>query len=370
MAEKLFNLVSFSGDKLFNGSVNIDWFLSDSIKSDAASKAFVFHGPKYHGVRQEDVGAEHGHKLIDTASFSYFIARRCFGLEEQPFTLAIAGYGSGKSHLGLTLSNVFSSPNGFVAKEVISSMEKIDAEIGKNFKSILKANNKPCLVVALNGMQKFGLSAEITRQILCRLKKDGLDVSQLEGLKPRFKIAISSVRIFGQLQREKEELLKETQQSSIEEIIDKLEQHDDEVYASVHKFLECRGLPIQVASGESVKDIIDLVSREYCGSDKHYSSLVIFFDEFGKYVELTAEQSYLTGSGVLQELFEGVQANSERACFVGFIQFELPAYLQRVSPKNQAEIQRYITTDIPHIFFQNYSFFTQQPYISQLSLPK
>ena len=90
MADNLFDIVSFRGDKLFNGAVNIEWFRSDSSKAKFASDSFVFHGPEYHGVSQKDVGVGHGHKLIDTANFTRAIVRRCYGLEDQPFTLAIA----------------------------------------------------------------------------------------------------------------------------------------------------------------------------------------------------------------------------------------------------------------------------------------
>ena len=95
------DIVRFRGDKLFNGAVNIDWYITDSVKSKLASEAFVFHGPAYHGISPDEVGYNHGHKLIDTASFTKTIVRRSYGLEDVPFTLAIAGYGTGKSYLVL-----------------------------------------------------------------------------------------------------------------------------------------------------------------------------------------------------------------------------------------------------------------------------
>jgi len=54
-------------------------------------------------------------------------------------------------------------------------------------------------------------------------------------------------------------------------------------------------------------------------------------------------RSQIAGSGVLQDLFEGIQANSGSACFIGFIQFELNAYVQRVAPEYKNEILRYVT---------------------------
>jgi hypothetical protein len=149
MPERLKDIVRFRGDRLFNGAVSINWFKSDESKSLDASNAFVFHGPGYHGVSQEDIGTAHGHSLKDTAGFSLSVARRCYGLEDVPFTLAIAGYGTGKSHLGLTLANLFSNPDSQPSLNILSAIERADSDIGQDLKFILQEYSKPCLVVAL-----------------------------------------------------------------------------------------------------------------------------------------------------------------------------------------------------------------------------
>ncbi|RLB74094.1 MAG: hypothetical protein DRH03_02155, partial [Deltaproteobacteria bacterium] len=66
----LHDIIKFRGDRLFNGAVSIDWFLTDGEKRRKAAESFVFHGPKYHGVTQDDIGHAHGHRLQDTASFA------------------------------------------------------------------------------------------------------------------------------------------------------------------------------------------------------------------------------------------------------------------------------------------------------------
>ena len=90
MSKLLNDIVQFRGDKLFNGAVSIDWLECDEAKALAASSSFVFHGPAYHGVSQDDIGTSHGHRLQDTASFAKTVFRRCYRVEDQPFTLAIA----------------------------------------------------------------------------------------------------------------------------------------------------------------------------------------------------------------------------------------------------------------------------------------
>jgi len=99
MTDLLRDIVKFRSDRLFNGAVNIGWLESDDARTRAAASAFVFHGPAYHGVSQADIGAAHKHRLQDTANFARSLIRRSYGIEDQPFTLAIAGYGTGKSHL-------------------------------------------------------------------------------------------------------------------------------------------------------------------------------------------------------------------------------------------------------------------------------
>ena len=149
---KLNDIVKFRGDRLFNGAVNIDWYLSDPAKALEAGKAFVFHGPGYHGVSQDEVGFDHGHSLIDTASIAKTILKRSYGFEDVPFTLAIAGYGTGKSHLGVTMAELLSEPQSETSTEIIDRLEAADKQIGTEIQVMINEIDKPCLVVALNGL--------------------------------------------------------------------------------------------------------------------------------------------------------------------------------------------------------------------------
>lgn len=341
MPQRLSDIVRFRGDRLFNGAVSINWFGTDLARCRAASEAFVFHGPQYHGVQQQDVGTGHGHKLMDTASFARAVVRRCYGQEDQPFTLAIAGYGTGKSHLGLTLATLLADPQGETAAPVLSALEAADEVIGSEVRALLNESRQPCLVVALNGMESFDLTAEITRQIARDLNKRGLDTKPLDGLRPRFAQAAGLIRMANE--GVVKELLVACETDSAQNILRGLEQQDENVYSKIHGFFASRGMTIRALTGESVRDVVDVAVREYCGKGKPYRSLVVLFDEFGRYTEFATVRSQVAGSGVLQDLFEAVQAHSGSACFVGFIQFELNAYVQRIAPEYRNEILRYVT---------------------------
>ncbi|MBA7513048.1 hypothetical protein ES705_05057 [subsurface metagenome] len=341
MSQILKDIVHYRGDQLFNGAVDLSWFLNNTQRSHKAAEAFVFHGPQYHGVAQADIGIGHGHQLQDTAVFTNSLIKRCYGEEDQPFTLAIAGYGTGKSHLALTLANLLSKPDADISKNILSNIEEVDLSIGKEIKLKLLEHNKPCLVVALNGMQNFDLTAEISRQIYKQIRDKNIDTKPLDDLRPRF---IYAEKILSYLNDSlKKELLDFCDISNLEDVLNALREQDEHIYSRVHKFLTDHGIPIQAIGGESIKDLIATVSNEYCGKDKPYQSLVFLFDEFGRYIEFATTRSQIAGSGVLQDLYEGVQSYPDTACFIGFIQFELNAYVQRISSEFKNDILRYIT---------------------------
>ena len=319
MSKYLEDIVAFRGDKLFNGAVNIGWFRTDESRTIDAARAFVFHGPEYHGVSQSDVGDTHGHRLQDTANFALSIIRRAYGQEDAPFTLAIAGYGTGKSHLALTLSALLSQPDGDLAKEIISGIENADSAIGSEIRAILNESRKPCLVVALNGMQSFDLASELTGQIVSQITEFGLKTKPLDDLRPRFKQAASLVRMAIANEEFVKELLSACDLIEIKEIIVRLEQQDESIYKKVHGVLASRNLNISAMGGESVRDVIDVAVREYCGDGKKFRSLLVIFDEFGKYTEFATMRSHIAGSGVLQDLLkESKPTQIQRASLASF----------------------------------------------------
>jgi hypothetical protein len=335
------DIVRFRGDKLFNGAVNIDWYITDSVKSKLAAEAFVFHGPAYHGVSQDEVGYNHGHKLIDTASITKTIVKRSYGLEDVPFTLAIAGYGTGKSHLGVTLAELLRAPADKVSKDILSNIRTADDQIGQDIGIMIDDVEKPCLVIALNGLTKFDFIHGLSSQIIQVLRRDGHDVKPIEDLRPRFQQQISVLQVMNP--KLLDELPELCGGNSLKDIIALLELQDEHTYINVDRFLSKHDMQIGNLRGESVQELIGRTVEVYCGEGKPYQSIVILFDEFGKYMEFASTKSHLAGSGVLQELFEAIQAYSPHACFVGFIQFELNAYLQRMATENKNEMQRYIT---------------------------
>lgn len=336
------DLVRFRGDHLFNGAVNLSWFWDDINKSHQAAAAYVFHGPNYHGVQQSDIGMTQEHQLQDTATFLRNIINNCYSDDkDQPFTLAIAGYGTGKSHLALTIANLLSNPNSEIAKTILLNVGISDENIGKEIKLKVLESNKPCLVVALNGMQNFDLTSEVFKQIYRQITNKNIDTTPLDELRPRF---INAIKVLNILDNSlKEDVKKYCNIFDFEKIIKFLKNQDEHIYKQIYDFLLNYGFPIQAMGGESLEDIITTVADEYCGKNKPFQSLVFLFDEFGRFTEFATTHSQITGSGVLQSLYEGIQNSNEKVSFIGFIQFELNAYLQRIAPEYKNDIIRFIT---------------------------
>jgi hypothetical protein len=340
---RLSEVVRYRGDRLFDGAVDLSWLVGNREKARDVAAAYVFHGPAYHGVKQQDVGLGSEHKLVDSATFTHQIVRRCAGREEKPFTLAIAGYGTGKSHLATALAILLSEPESPAAKEVLENLKAADPSLGKAVETEISMMSAPALVLALNGMRNFDLATELGQQATQFLRSKNIDTRALDELRPRFRIARSLVERLHE--EERKQLCAECGTSTCEEVLKKLEEFDEGLFSTVQAYLSGLGLEIRAIGDETAGDVIRTICQEYVGEGQPFSRLVVLFDEFGRYAEFATIRSQIAGSGVLQQLFEGIQAQSEgaKAVFVGFIQFELNVYVQRIGQEYKNEILRVIT---------------------------
>ena len=339
---KLADIVSFRKDLLFQGAVQIGWFETDQALANKAAENFAFHGPEYHGARRDDLESSVS-PVVDTASFTADIIDRITGeIEDDPMITAIAGYGTGKSHLGITIATLLSKPNTEVAQRILANLELADRAIASRVRNKLKLLDQPFLVVTINGMQDFDLSNEIIRQVLIALNRDGLDISPIENLRPRFKTAqIFTQSFFDSLRDDYFDVFGPIE---LEDILKGLQAQDDETFSRVNRIYEQKmGSPIYAVGRESLHEFIRVTKETYCGQGKPYRKLLIIFDEFGRYLEFAVQKPYVAGSGSLQQLFEGVQENSDGVFLICFIQYELKAYISRIAPELRDDLKKYVT---------------------------
>ena len=82
----------------------------------------MFHGPDFFGVTEDDIEFK-SHKLMDTCTYTELISEKLSSEEGNPIMLTIAGYGTGKSHLSVTLGTLFSQEKSNpVSKKILSNI--------------------------------------------------------------------------------------------------------------------------------------------------------------------------------------------------------------------------------------------------------
>lgn len=342
---KVADIVEFRRDLFFDGAVQIGWFENNPAKRDKAASNFVFHGPEYHGVSAGDISESRSYRLTDTVTFTDNIVDALAGKtnQEYPISLAIAGYGTGKSHLALTLATIFSEPDSEVSQQIIANLKLADPVIGTRISLKIDDLSSPILVIPINGMGNFDLASELSRQALNRLQSFGLDTSAIDDLWPRFQLACSFVERNFDL-REKEFTASFGQDISQSEIISKLSGHDDFAFQKVNEiFTQANGYPLRAVGEESPTQLIETLCEQYCGPNKPFQSMLIIFDEFGRFLEFAADRPHIAGDAALQQIYEGVQNNADKCSLLCLNQYELKVYLSRISKDSQSSIQRYIT---------------------------
>lgn len=339
---KLQELVKFNQQGFFEGAVQLGWFQNRVDQANIAANTFIFHGPQYHGV----INDQDQHTLKDTATILVelieSLAKAQQGREDNPYWLATAGYGAGKSHLAVTIATLLSKPTTPLAKSILDNLNNVDHQLGLRAKQSISKLEKPSLIIALDGMGNFHLGNELNRVVLKQLEIHDVNDQAIRDLSPRFTIAQKFVEKNYNLQIDKfQNILKQYDQISI---LEALSQNNEEVYAAVDTiFLDSTGSAIPVDGQESAQDLLQTLCDEYCGLDKPFENIIILFDEFGRYLEYAADRPDLAGDSTLQQIFQGIQDNSNKIRFIGFIQYELKTYLKRFNAKNARQLQRYIT---------------------------
>jgi hypothetical protein len=341
------DIVRFQKQRFFNGAVQLGWVQNRPPLATEAARAFVFHGPRYHGAGDGDAsGIEHAYRLKDTAGFMHDLlaamSGAAAGAEVNPYWLAVAGYGSGKSHLAVTVSELLSDPQGETARAVLAQVTAADAEIGAALGKLLAGLDKPVLVIPLDGLGIKRLRGALSQAVFARLEQAGVDAEPIRALSPRFQTAEQFVErnfdfrsdVFG-------EVLPGQDGATI---CERLRAQDEAVFDAVDAvYSRANGHPIPIEGQESAQELISTLCRSYCGDAGPFSHLLLLFDELGLYLGHAAEHAGRAGASVLQELFQGVQDNSDKAQFVGFIQYELKAYLKRFGSADQRDLQRFVT---------------------------
>lgn len=344
---KLSEIVSFHQENFFEGAVQLRWVAERPALAKQAAEAFVFHGPQYHGAgKAEAEGIDKDYILKDSASFVNDLLSSLVGgingEDHNPYWMVVAGYGSGKSHLALTCASLLGNPNGELANKILQNLQQADSDLSIKIERKLVTLSRPALILSLDGMSGFHLGNTLTQSALLQLQHYGADTSAIRALSPRFQVAEQFVeRNYDFRIAQFAQYLPGYEKA---QVCLALQQNDESIYALVDTiYEEANGVSIPVQGQESAQELLKTLCEVYCADDGPFSSVVILFDEFGRYLEYAAEKPRLAGDAALQQVFQGVQDYGNKIRFIGFIQYELKAYLQRFSSSDLRQLQRYIT---------------------------
>lgn len=338
---KVCDIVQFSKENYFNGAVQTEWFF-DKSKIRIIAESYIFHGPKYYGVSDADISLGR-HKLIDTASFARQLTEKMYS--DKPtnsFLMTIAGYGTGKSHLAISLGALYSG-NLELSNIVIENISNADSDISDY---IYQTNISKNLVLVLNGMNNFNLDSEILKCARLALEQNGIDDSILRHITRSYNIAKHFVeRTFSICEAQfnraaKGRGLEVTGTELKTYLIDNVEADNKALETINEVYSELNGDGIHWDRGISAGDVLSVLQSELCGQDRPFNKVLILFDEFGRYIEYAAANPVIAGEASLQQIFEAVQSADGKVIFVGFIQSELDAYLSRID--KTSNIIRYV----------------------------
>lgn len=352
---KFSDVIEFRKDIYFEGAVQADWFYNVEQSSKVAVN-YVFHGNQYfEGVTEQ---YNQGSNRVDSVNLIEKIAEKFNIPGSNPLTLAIADYGTGKSHLAVTMGHLFSGPDYYpnVYNKIIENISKIDSEEGKSVRKLFSSKN---LVLMLNGMKDFNLHSEILGATKKSLKLYGVDDSFLNKISKTQETAanflLKTEKTSINLYEKYAEKYGWTEKSS--ELISKLRVNlltDDEAFSIIDAvFNEVTGQNISWDSGISARAVLDLLVDELCNNQKIFDHIVVLFDEFGRFLEYAAgvNNSGRTGDSALQQMFESAQDAKGKIQIVNFIQSDIKTYLQRVDQTSNITryIGRYDASDKYHI---------------------
>lgn len=341
MATKIGDIVGFKEELFFDGAVQADWFYEKE-KASLVAKNYVFHGSEFFGFSQNEITEKN---IIDTISFTNFIIEKIYSDDAgiNPFTLAIAGYGSGKSHLAVTLASLLSNFDADTVDKIINNISKIDSNAAEKIKSKISGPN---LVLTLNGINDFNLNYEILKCAKKSLQFYGLNDDILMKISSAYETAKRFNERYFHVNAKAFEIAakKHGIKKSSEALFDYINENlgtDDAIYDVVNEvYSDITGHEIRWDQGISAGQILEVLSNEFCISQGIFNKVILIFDEFGRYLEYASEYKSKAGDSALQQIFEATQNTEGNVQFIGFIQSDIKTYLTRV--EQTSNISRYI----------------------------
>lgn len=340
---KISDLVEIKKESFFSGAVQAEWFYDDNRRKEVA-ESYIFHGPKYYGVTSNDVKSNN-HRLCDTVTFTKTIIDKIYNdRKSSRYALTIAGYGAGKSHLSVALATLLSGADKEAQNRVLENIKSVDKQ---GYEFIREYCNDEHLVLVLNGIEDFNINKELLKVAKKSLALHGIDDEIFNDMTLAYKTAenylSSSYRYLYELYLEEAKQTNKYKHYTKETLKDTLANNiqDYEAYSIINNVYKSQTKnDINISEGISAKSILNKIDKKYVKEDKRFKSIVVIFDEFGRYLEFASIQPNIAGDSGMQQMFEAIQNSEGTMLFIGYIQSDLNAYRTRVNNDN---IERYVS---------------------------
>lgn len=340
---KICDLVEIKKDSFFNGAVQAEWFY-DNNRRKAVAESYMFHGPKYYGVTYSDVNLS-SHKLCDTVTFTKTIIDKIYNdITSSRYALTIAGYGAGKSHLSVALATLLSGADKEAQNSVLENIKNVDKD---GYDYIKKYCNDEHLVLVLNGIEDFNINKELLKVAKKSLELYGLSDEIFNDMTLAYKTAQnyleSSYKYLFEIYLEEAKKTSKYRHYTRESLQGVLSSNiqDYDAYSIVNNVYKSQTKnDINISEGISAKSILNKINQKYVKDEKRFKSIVVIFDEFGRYLEFASVQPNIAGEAGMQQMFEAIQNSEGAMLFVGYIQSDLNTYRARVNNDN---IERYVS---------------------------
>lgn len=339
---RLCDLVEIKKDSFFSGAVQAEWFY-DNNKRKAVAESYIFHGPKYYGISSDEINSN-SHKLCDTVTFTRTIINKIYNdITSSRYALTIAAYGSGKSHLSVALATLLSGDDEETKLNVLENIKSVDKE---GYEYIREYSNDKHLVLVLNGIEDFNINKELLKVAKKSLALHGIDDEIFNDMTLAYKTAEnylnSSYKYLYELYLEEAKKISKFKHYNKETLKDVLINNiqDYEAYSIVNNVYKSQTKnDININEGISAKAILNKIHEKYVKEEKRFKSIIIIFDEFGRYLEFASVQPNIAGDAGMQQMFEAIQNSEGSMLFIGYIQSDLNTYRATVNNDN---IERYV----------------------------
>lgn len=265
--------------------------------------------------------------------------RHSFHSDRKPNVhLIVQDYGKGKSHFALTVANFFKHP--YSSDEVQGILAQLRSAAGENsyvYEDLLaykKLGNH--LVLCLSAEDVIDMRKHFFKVLNQELEKHGITdtISQQNCREPLNFLQ----KLDGGERHKAEAYLKTNFSTTLADIERRLSENDFKAVLIAKEIcIHVKGVVPDFSGEIPVKDTIDELIANYCGSGKRFNGILILFDELYEYLQKWTADPIGAGGLFLQNITQACQDHSSKIALVCLTQ-KRPLSIR--PPKNGEDYNR------------------------------